>query len=198
MVIAPIPLLDWKAVFRKRAKAARAKAAATQKSAANFAASHFMATFAPEEPATIALYFPVGDELDTWPLAEALMARGHALVLPAVEGKKQPLKFRLYEVDTPLIDGAYGIKTPPTEAPELRPDIVVCPLLGIRPDGARLGMGGGYYDRTLNDLRAEGPVLAVGYGYAAQRMDRFPVDPHDAFLDGFVSEQGAEKINRRR
>lgn len=198
MVIAPVPLLDWKAIFRKRAKAAREAAAAQQSSAANFAATHFMSHFAPKDRATIALYYPHRDELDTWPLTDALMADGHAIVLPVVEGKKQPLTFRLFEVGMTLEDGAYGIKTPPATAETRRPDILVVPLLAVRRDGARLGTGGGYYDRTLSSLRGSGTVTAVGYGYAAQKMERFPVGEHDEFLDGFVSEQGAEQFERRR
>lgn len=198
MVVAPIALLDWKAVFRQRAKAARAAAAKRQPNAKQFAASHFMTRIAPEKPATIALYHPKGDELDTWPLAEALMKDGHAILLPVVVGKDEPLQFRLWEMDKGLVDGRYGIATPPEDAPVHRPDIVVVPLLGVRPDGARLGMGGGYYDRTLAALREDGDVLAIGYGYSDQRMDRFPVDAHDQFLDGFVDEQAADLIERRR
>jgi 5-formyltetrahydrofolate cyclo-ligase len=51
-------------------------------------------------------------------------------------------------------------------------------------------MGGGYYDRTLASLRQTGEVTAIGYGYADQQMERFPVGPEDQFLDGFASEQG--------
>ncbi|MBB4660153.1 5-formyltetrahydrofolate cyclo-ligase [Parvularcula dongshanensis] len=198
-MLAPVPLLDWKAVFRKRAKKTRARAALAQPGAAKFAANHFLTALDPQAGSTVALYSPLGDELDTAPLAQALAERGVAVALPVVAAKGQPLTFRLFEVDKPLIEGAYGVREPGPDAPERRPDIVVTPLLAARrADGARLGMGGGYYDRTLAALREDGAVVAVGYGYGDQLTDRFPVAPHDQFLDWFVSERGAVRFDRRR
>lgn len=189
--------LDWKAAFRKRAKAARRRAAATLPNAAEAAASHFLETFAPDAPACIALYCPFGDELDTAHLNAHLLTAGHKVLLPVVTAKEAPLLFRQFKMDTSLVEGAYGIPVPPEDSPELTPDIVVTPLLGVRRDGARLGMGGGFYDRTLQLLRSDGEVLAIGFGYAAQKMERFPVMEHDQFLDGFVSEEGAERFTPR-
>lgn len=194
----PLGLVHWKETFRQRAKAARRDAAQRQPNAGRFAASHFMMRLDPKEGTTVALYHPKGDELDTWPLAEALSKQGVAVLLPVVVQKKAPLIFRLFEIDKPLEKGAYGIMQPPQSAQEMRPDIVVTPLLGVRRDGARLGMGGGYYDRTLETLRREGEVTAIGYGYEAQMMDRFPVGPEDQFLDGFTSEQGFQAFTRNR
>lgn len=198
MVIAPLHIVNWKEIFRKRAKEVRKTAAARQPDAGKFAAQHFISQFAPDQPSTIALYFPIGDELDTWPLAEGLLALGHTIALPVVEKKSAPLKFRQFTPDAPLIEGAYGTQHPDESAREVTPDIIVTPLLGVRRDGARLGMGGGYYDRTLSAARKDRDVTAIGYGYAAQKIDRFPVDDHDQFLDGFASEQGAERFTRRR
>ena len=196
-MLAPLPLLDWKTVFRKRAKQARARAALTQPNAHRFAASHFMDALAPEAGRTVALYAAKGDELDTAPLAKTLAERGVAVVLPVVVRKGEPLVFRLFEVDRGLEDGPYGIQQPPADAPERTPDIVVTPLLAAREaDGARLGMGGGYYDRTLAALRGAGEVVVVGYGYADQLTDRFPTAPHDQPLDWFVSERGAKRWTR--
>ena len=197
-MLAPLPLLDWKAVFRKRASKVRARAAAAQPGAARFAAQRFADAIDPQPGQAVALYAPIGDELDTAPLAEALAERGVAVLLPVVTAKNAPLTFRLFEVDKPLVEGPHGTRHPGDDAPERRPDIVVCPLLAAREaDGARLGMGGGYYDRTLAQLRETGEVLAVGYGYGDQLTDRFPVAPHDQYLDWFVSERGAVRFEPR-
>ena len=197
-MLAPLPLMDWKSVFRTRAKKARAIAHQAQPHAGRFAAAKFMEALKPEPGQTVALYHPKGDELDTAPLAEALAKDGIAVVLPVVTGKGEPLVFRLFEVDRALTPGPHGILQPPGDAPERRPDIVVCPLLAAREaDGARLGMGGGYYDRTLAKLRAEGEVVVVGYGYGDQLTDRFPVGPKDEPLDWFVSERGARRFAKR-
>lgn len=189
-MLPPLPLVHWKKAFRERAKAARRDAAARQPNAGKFAASHFMMRLEPSEGSAIALYHPKADELDTAPLAEALSKAGVAVLLPVVEKKNAPLSFRLFEVDKGLEEGPYGIMQPGKDCKVMQPDIVVTPLLAVRPDGSRLGMGGGYYDRTLETLRGAGEVVAIGYGYSAQMMDRFPVGPTDQKLDGFVSEQG--------
>jgi len=68
--------------------------------------------------------------------------------------------------------------------------VVVVPLLAFDRQGRRLGYGGGFYDRTLARLRRAGPVLAIGYGFAAQQVDAVPSGPLDAPLDLIVTEAG--------
>ena len=196
----PLGIVQWKEAFRARAKKARADAAGRQPSAGHHAASQFMMHFGDElesEAKNVALYHPKDDELDTEPLAKALADRGVAVLLPVVVKKNAALVFRLFEIDRGLEKGPYGIMQPPEGAEERRPDVVVTPLLGVRRDGARLGMGGGYYDRTIEALRASGDVNAIGYGYAAQVMERFPVGPDDQFLNAFVSERGVQRFPPR-
>ncbi len=55
-------------------------------------------------------------------------------------------------------------------------------------DGYRLGYGGGFYDRTLDRLRARKEVTAVGVAFAAQELDSVPHDSSDARLDLIVTE----------
>ena len=54
--------------------------------------------------------------------------------------------------------------------------------------GGRLGYGGGFYDRTLEALRAKRPTLAVGFAYAAQEVEALPLEPTDQRLDLIVTE----------
>ena len=53
-----------------------------------------------------------------------------------------------------------------------------------------MGYGGGFYDRTLQGLRAKGPVLAIGFAFAAQEVDEVPTDAFDQKLDMVVTEKG--------
>jgi len=67
---------------------------------------------------------------------------------------------------------------------------MIVPLLAWDARGFRLGYGGGFYDRTLQGLRAKGPVLAVGFAYAAQEVAEVPIDEFDQRLDAMVTEKG--------
>ena len=107
----------------------------------------------------------------------------------AVE-KAAPLVFRLVGETGELRPDAVGIPSPTDAAQEVRPDLVVCPLLGFDRRGGRLGQGGGFYDRTLEALRATGPVVVIGLAYATQELDVCPHGPFDQALDGVVTETG--------
>ena len=62
-------------------------------------------------------------------------------------------------------------------------------MLAFDRNGHRLGYGAGYYDRTLDALRADGSVLAVGVAFAAQEMDAVPCGVHDERLDWILTER---------
>jgi 5-formyltetrahydrofolate cyclo-ligase len=64
------------------------------------------------------------------------------------------------------------------------------PLLAFDARGYRLGYGGGFYDRTLEGLRARGPVLAIGFAFAAQEVAEVPIDATDQRLDMIVTDAG--------
>ena len=69
-------------------------------------------------------------------------------------------------------------------------DVVFLPLVAYDASGARLGMGGGYYDRWLDSGRSTRPPARVGVGYACQQLPSIPVEPWDAPLDAIVNENG--------
>lgn len=185
------PFLNPKTILRERMKGERRAAAKMRPDAGVHAARNFMEALAPAKDAIIALYYPIKDELDTEPLAAALTELAIAIALPVVKGKKSPLIFRPYAPGDALIEGVYGARTPLDSAGEVRPDIVVAPLLAFTRAGGRLGFGGGYYDRTLQALRQTGNVIAAGYAFGAQEVDALPLSPLDQPLDWVVTERGA-------
>ena len=139
-------------------------------------------------PSIAAAYRAAGSEIDPQPLADWLFSRGVRMALPVVVRRDEPLLFR-EAVDGLLSLDALGLPVPPPHAESLRPELIFVPLLGFDRRGARLGQGGGYYDRTLAALRAEGPpVRAIGLAYAGQEVARLPTDAHDQRLDGVLTE----------
>lgn len=179
--------------LRELSKAGRRKAAKARPDAGQHAARNFIGNIPIPENAIISLYYPLKDELDTEPLAAALVEKGCAIALPVTMSKKEPLIFRRYTPGDALIPGAYGEQTPDESADIVTPTIVVAPLLAFTREGDRLGYGGGYYDRTLAGLREAGAVLAVGYAYGAQEVDAMPLDPLDQRLDWVVTERAAQR-----
>lgn len=148
---------------------------------------------------TAALYGAQGSEMDTAPLARALMVHGLELALPVVVRRDAPLVFRRWRPGDPLELDQAGCPAPLDLAGEVTPDLIIVPLLAFDASGGRLGQGGGYYDRTLEALRAMDrtpPIAAVGLAYAAQEMDHLPMDAHDQPLDGVLTEAGYRSAKR--
>ena len=149
--------------------------------------------------AVVAGYVPVRGELDIMPLLRALVGRGHDVVLPVVARRDAPLVFRRWRPGMKLKAARFNIPAPPEEAPELTPDIVLTPLAAFDRVGHRLGYGGGYYDRTLADLRASRPaergdVIAIGCAWAGQEIDCIPTLGTDERLDWILTEKGARRM----
>lgn len=167
--------------------------------AALAAAGHVCAAIAElpvPEDAVIGVYWSHGDEMDTAPLMARLVQRGHGVALPVVAAPGAPLVFKTWTPETRMDSGAYGIPAPAGDAPVVTPAVFVVPLLAFDAAGARLGYGGGYYDRTLRALRASNRVYAIGLGFAGQELEQIPTHDGDEPLDAIVTEQGIRWIAR--
>jgi 5-formyltetrahydrofolate cyclo-ligase len=137
----------------------------------------------------VGLYAGFRDELDPMPLVRRLAAMGVTVGLPVVIGPGRPLVFRRYGVSTRFVRSTFGILEPAETAPEVLPDIVIAPLVGVDRSGARLGYGGGFYDRTMAAWRRRGhrPPL-VGLAFETQLVPRLPAGRHDVRLDALITE----------
>ncbi len=171
--------LDLKSALRKQALAARAAGGD-----ADAMAARLIAALAPHRGKVLAGYWPMRDEADPRP---AMAVHDGPVCLPVVLGAGRPLVFR--RADGRLEPGGFGTSHPPADSPELRPEVLIVPLAGFDRQGNRLGYGGGFYDRTLELLRAGGPVVAVGLAYAVQEIRAIPVEPTDQLLDIIVTDR---------
>ncbi len=177
--------------LRKQARARRREAQARRGAAAAKAIiSHGLAFFNTRSPGVVAGYYPVGSELSPLGLMAALEAAGWRGALPVVAAKDAGLEFYAWRQGDKLVKGAHDIPRPAAEAERLVPDIVITPLLSFDRRGYRLGYGGGYYDRTLQFLRSEGPLTAIGLAFAAQMVDEVPHASFDQKLDLVLVEDG--------
>ena len=185
-------LIGWrKSRARKAAAAARKRAFEADPHAGARLAERFPDAAWPRLHAVVAGYFAIRDEIDPRPLMETFHCEQARLALPCVTGPDQPLVFRAWSPGDDLVRGAFGVSEPKPAAAEVRPSLVLAPLLAFDAAGRRLGYGAGFYDRTVEALRALGPVTTVGLAYEAQRLKRVPTAGHDAPLDWIVTEAGA-------
>ncbi|MCV3272984.1 5-formyltetrahydrofolate cyclo-ligase [Roseobacter sinensis] len=139
-------------------------------------------------------YMPIRTEIDPRPAMAEAAAYG-PVGIPVILGDGQPLEFARWEPDMPLVAGAFGALIP-EEKVVFEPEIVIVPLVAFDARGGRLGYGGGFYDRTLAQLRAKRPTLAVGFAYAAQEADALPLEPTDQRLDFIVTETGMTDLRQ--
>ena len=179
-------LIPDKGAERKRA-AARRKMAHEQASDPGQALIRHMPGLS--EGAAVSGYLPIRSEIDPVPLMTRLFDLGHPICVPVIEAQAAPLKFRAWSPDAALIEGAYGAAIPET-GDWVEPDVLLVPLLSFDRRGFRLGYGGGFYDRTLQELRANKTVMAIGLAYADQEVDAVPIEPTDQRLDAILTEQG--------
>ncbi|MEZ5793236.1 5-formyltetrahydrofolate cyclo-ligase [Albidovulum sp.] len=133
-------------------------------------------------------YWPIKGEPDLRPLMAELHAAGVIVALPIVETKAAPLTFRRWTPETKMVRGDWNIPVPPPDAPEVRPDIALAPLVGWTAEGYRLGYGGGYFDRTLASLKPR--PFVIGIGFEAARLPTIFPQPHDIPLDLILTETG--------
>lgn len=131
-------------------------------------------------------YMPMRSEIDPLP---AMAAHRGPVGVPVIEAKATPLRFREWSPGCTLISGAFGALIP-EEGAWVEPEVLIVPLLAFDARGYRLGYGGGFYDRTLEGLRAKAPRFAIGFAYAAQEVEEVPIEPTDQPLDAIVTEQG--------
>lgn len=105
------------------------------------------------------------------------------------------LAFAPWRTGEPLTNNRYGIPEPAVPAAALLPPdamhVVLVPAVGFTRDGQRLGMGGGYYDRSFAARRHQpAPPLLVGVAYAAQELDGLDTQDWDVRLDAVATETG--------
>jgi len=134
----------------------------------------------------VCAYLPVGSEPGSPELVAALHRAGHQVLLPVVPPEPGPLDWAAYTGPDSLAAGPLGLREP--TGPRLGPDavsrarLVLVPGLAVDRAGARLGRGGGYYDRTLPLVRPGTPVVVVLND--EELLDRLPAEPHDRPVTG--------------
>lgn len=141
----------------------------------------------------IAIYLSSDGEIDTEPTIQWLWQQGKQVLLPVLHPfSKGHLLFLKYRPNSPIQHNKYGIAEPKLDQTQIclvkDIDIIFTPLVAFDPSGQRLGMGGGYYDRTLEQwfTTGKGP-LPIGLAHDCQQVDLIPSEHWDIPLPIFVT-----------
>lgn len=135
------------------------------------------------EAVVLSGYMPMRNEIDPLP---AMRAHPGPVCVPVIVAKAQPLDFHRWQPDGDMVAGQFKALIP-TARDALTPQALIVPLLAFDRAGYRLGYGGGFYDRTLQRLRKNGPVLAVGFAFCEQETEFVPRDATDQRLDAIIT-----------
>jgi len=145
----------------------------------------------------VACYLPTNGEIDPTPLIDWALGRGKRCYLPVlshIDGNR--LWFAPVDYQTPMGVNRFNIPEPQVPIRQMvrarRLDLVILPLVGFDTQCNRLGMGGGYYDRSLQQMRYRRhwrkPRL-IGVAHDLQKVDAIDVQPWDVPLDAIVTDQ---------
>ena len=186
-------LADEKADLRKRCCDRRIRIPDEEAAAAaNAIAKRVGALVNVDDRDTVSAYWPLPGELDPRPALALLSDRGAAPALPRTVGDGQPLVFHAWQPEDHLIEGRFKVMEPAPDRAIVSPNVLLVPLLAFDRHCRRLGHGKGYYDRTLQGLKANDPaVLAIGLAFAAQQVEHVPTDDFDQTLDMVITEETA-------
>lgn len=139
------------------------------------------------DEAVIGLYHAGPYEAPAGGYARFFHDAGHTIALPRFASRTAPMTFARHTdpyAASDLAAGPFGMLQPGADAGPLVPDVLFVPLVGFTDACARLGQGGGHYDRWLAE---HPPALAIGLAWDAQLCDALPAEPHDMPLDAVIT-----------
>lgn len=140
---------------------------------------------------SVALFLSFDGELNTRPLIEQLWRRGKCVYLPVLSPSRPgSLLFQRYHPQSELVINRLKIQEPKLDLRDTLPlsqlDVLIVPLVAFDRQGQRLGMGGGFYDRALQNWR-QYRLQPAGYAYDCQLVDTLPAKEWDIPLPTVVT-----------
>lgn len=145
---------------------------------------------------SVGMYVPIVKwEID---LSEAICAgldQGKNIALPRWNAAAEEYEFAAIKQWSQLSPGRFGILEPGAKCPKVKGnllDAVFVPGLAFSLDGGRLGRGGGFYDRLLQDVRS----VRCGIAHECQLLDSLPLDPWDRKMERILTPSRSVRTGR--
>ncbi len=143
---------------------------------------------------TVAVYLPIGNEVDTRPIIERATTLGKTVLIPCTDHK---ITFCEYHSHAELEKGKFGILEPKNKTPHpLEPDLIIVPGVCFGLCMHRIGYGKGHYDKYLKDSNPN--AYRIGICFDIQLLEKLPTHEHDVPMDEIVTEKRVIAKKRER
>ena len=149
----------------------------------------------------VSLYYPMHNEISPFGFIKYFNLNKFKLTLPVVKAQSRSLLFKEWDLKDKLKRGKLGNLEPFYNASAFLPQLIIVPMLMFDKNLNRLGYGGGYYDKSINELkkhftREKKDFVTIGLAYSLQETKSIPHEAHDEQLDFIITEKKLlSKIN---
>ena len=149
----------------------------------------------------VSLYYPMHNEISPFGFIKYFNLNNFKLTLPVVRAQSRSLLFKKWDLKDNLKRGKLGNLEPFYNASDFLPQLIIVPMLMFDKNLNRLGYGGGYYDKSINELkkhftREKKDFVTIGLAYSLQETKSIPHEAHDEQLDFIITEKKLlSKIN---
>ena len=134
----------------------------------------------------IGFYYPIGSEICTLELIENLRKKKYIISLPVLE-KNSKMSFYEWTKKNPLKINNFGIPEP-IKLKKIIPSILIIPIVAFDNNLNRLGYGGGFYDRFIDNLEKSKKVLKIGLALSCQKINKVPTNRFDKKMNYILTE----------
>jgi 5-formyltetrahydrofolate cyclo-ligase len=144
----------------------------------------------------VMLYLSMSQEVDTAAIALRAWQDGKTVAVPKVFlSDRTMLAVEIQSLDTAMRTTSVGVREPDVGQPIPIDfiDLVLVPGLGFSPNGARIGRGGGFYDRFLAQATFQGTTC--GLAFEEQVLESLPMMPHDQHVNMLVTDTGIRRFH---
>ncbi|WP_240327132.1 5-formyltetrahydrofolate cyclo-ligase [Ursidibacter arcticus] len=187
--IFPLPLCEQRNQLRKQMRAKRqALTLDEQRFAAQNIIPKSLELIEYYSAQHLAFYLPFNGEISPLPLIKKLRSIGKKIYLPVLHPfSSHQLLFLRFDDEADLSPNRFGILEPKLDVRKVLPiselEMIFVPLVACDTQGNRLGMGGGFYDRTLSQAKH---LISVGLAHQCQQLECLPLESWDEPLDYIV------------
>ena len=172
----------------------------TKQHAQHQSTEHLKSLLEQLQPKTVAIYLSTPDEMSTESILQSLLTNNINIALPVLHPfHSNTLLFQTFNTNTQTVINRFNIPEPKLSCPNIVPisniDIFILPLAAFDQYGNRIGMGAGFYDRTLAGWRKH-KSTRIGLAYECQKIEPINPQPWDVPLDYIVTEKCAYKAQK--